>query len=231
MTGNRRKGSRMIGAVGWVVVLGLMLGWEGLALLTKGWPALSDMLRAVTRPPAGRFVLFAVWLWVGWHLFVRGWGFFLRGPGPPVHVPKPSAETAAKIAQQVVFPLLVFYVVLVGAVLLGARASSEPRETSQGGGWAGFARHAVVSAVWGWGVFAGGMAVYAVVADQPWSGLWLEAARDGAFLAFAVAVPAFLVLSLAQAEWHRRRRRRGIPGPPPVAAQAAFGARPGGETP
>jgi len=23
-------------------------------------------------------VLFALWLWVGWHLFIRGWEFFLQ---------------------------------------------------------------------------------------------------------------------------------------------------------
>jgi hypothetical protein len=28
--------------------------------------------------PLGRVLLFALWLWLGWHLFVRGWSFFLR---------------------------------------------------------------------------------------------------------------------------------------------------------
>jgi hypothetical protein len=26
----------------------------------------------------GRFILFGLWLWLGWHLFIRGWAFFLR---------------------------------------------------------------------------------------------------------------------------------------------------------
>jgi hypothetical protein len=26
----------------------------------------------------GRFILFGFWLWLGWHLFIRGWAFFLR---------------------------------------------------------------------------------------------------------------------------------------------------------
>jgi hypothetical protein len=32
------------------------------------------------RYPAGRWVLFALWLWFGWHFFVRGWRFLLRDP-------------------------------------------------------------------------------------------------------------------------------------------------------
>jgi hypothetical protein len=31
------------------------------------------------RPWLGRVVLFGLWLWLGWHLFIRGWRFFLRG--------------------------------------------------------------------------------------------------------------------------------------------------------
>jgi hypothetical protein len=30
------------------------------------------------RYPVGRWAVFALWLWFGWHLFVRGWHFFLR---------------------------------------------------------------------------------------------------------------------------------------------------------
>lgn len=73
----------MIGVVGWAVVIGLLLGWEGLSMTMKapGWPSSSDMLRAVTRPVLGRWALFGMWLWLGWHLFMRGWTFFLAGPG------------------------------------------------------------------------------------------------------------------------------------------------------
>lgn len=28
----------------------------------------------------GRWVLFTLWLWIGWHTFVRGWHFLLREP-------------------------------------------------------------------------------------------------------------------------------------------------------
>jgi hypothetical protein len=30
------------------------------------------------RYPVGRWALFALWLWVGWHIFIRGWHFLLR---------------------------------------------------------------------------------------------------------------------------------------------------------
>jgi hypothetical protein len=30
------------------------------------------------RPALGRAILFGLWLWLGWHVFIRGWTFFLR---------------------------------------------------------------------------------------------------------------------------------------------------------
>jgi hypothetical protein len=69
-----------VAAVGWAVLLGALLVWEGIGLLRGGdsWPTLSDLIRTALRPRLGRALVFAVWLWVGWHLFVRGWRFFLR---------------------------------------------------------------------------------------------------------------------------------------------------------
>lgn len=70
----------MIGVVGWAVLVGALFVWEGIGLLRDddGWPTLSDILRSAMRSPVGRFALFALWLWLGVHLFVRGWSFFLR---------------------------------------------------------------------------------------------------------------------------------------------------------
>lgn len=72
--------SRMIGLIGWAVLVAAILIWEGIGLLAPHdrWPTLSDMFRTVTASVAGRWILFALWLWLGWHLFVRGWRFFLR---------------------------------------------------------------------------------------------------------------------------------------------------------
>lgn len=71
---------RVIGLIGWGVIIGALLVWEGLGLVYDHgrWPTLSDMLRTVTATVPGRWILFALWLWAGWHMFVRGWQFFLR---------------------------------------------------------------------------------------------------------------------------------------------------------
>ena len=70
----------VVGVIGWSVLMATLLAWEGIGLADGdgGWPTLSDMFRTVTSSVAGRWVLFGLWLWLGWHLFVRGWQFFLR---------------------------------------------------------------------------------------------------------------------------------------------------------
>ncbi len=69
-----------IGYLVWAVLFGALFAWEGIGLLRAddAFPTLSDALRAVMRYPMGRWALFAVWLWFGWHAFVRGWHFLLR---------------------------------------------------------------------------------------------------------------------------------------------------------
>jgi hypothetical protein len=69
---------RAIAIVGWMVIWGAFLAWQGIALVREDWPTMSDVFRAAMGPALARFLLFGVWLWVGWHLFVRGWRFFLR---------------------------------------------------------------------------------------------------------------------------------------------------------
>lgn len=77
--GKERLGMGAVAVVGWVVIIGALLAWQGVGLVRgPEWPTLSDMFRAFMRPLPGRFVLFGLWLWLGWHLFVRGWRFFLQ---------------------------------------------------------------------------------------------------------------------------------------------------------
>ncbi|WP_225859734.1 DUF6186 family protein [Streptomyces albicerus] len=45
-----------------------------------GFPTLSDATGAVMSYPVGRWALFTLWLWFGWHTFVRGWHFLLQDP-------------------------------------------------------------------------------------------------------------------------------------------------------
>jgi hypothetical protein len=70
-----------MGVAIWAVLFALLLGYQGFALVRDDddWPAFSDLMRTVMANPLGRWILFALWLWFGWHLFVRGWKFFLRG--------------------------------------------------------------------------------------------------------------------------------------------------------
>lgn len=70
----------VIGYLVWAVLFGALFTWEGIGLLRSGdaFPTLSDTLGAVMRYPFGRWALFALWLWFGWHTFVRGWHFLLR---------------------------------------------------------------------------------------------------------------------------------------------------------
>ncbi len=70
----------MVGLIGWAVIVGVLLVWEGIGLVygRDRWPTFSDMVRVATRTVPGRWILFALWLWLGWHMFVRGWRFFLR---------------------------------------------------------------------------------------------------------------------------------------------------------
>ena len=69
----------LIGYLAWAVLFGALLAWEGLALAgVSGVPTLRGVFGVITRSPAGRWALFALWLWAGWHFFVRGWHFLLR---------------------------------------------------------------------------------------------------------------------------------------------------------
>lgn len=69
----------LIGYLAWTALFGAVFALEGLALAgVTGVPALRDVFRVIMRSPAGRWALFALWLWVGWHLFIRRWLFLLR---------------------------------------------------------------------------------------------------------------------------------------------------------
>src|SRR5260370_40358297 len=99
----------LIGYLVWLVLFGALFAWEGLALArVTGVPSLSDVFRVTMRYPFGRWALFALWLWVGWHFFRPGLHFLPRAwdrhcaarvpraaargpPDPPHHGPTLSA--------------------------------------------------------------------------------------------------------------------------------------------
>jgi hypothetical protein len=69
----------LMGYLAWAVLFGAVFAWEGLALArVSGVPSFSDVIRVIMRYPVGRWALFALWLWAGWHLFIRRWLFLLR---------------------------------------------------------------------------------------------------------------------------------------------------------
>jgi len=203
----------MIGVVGWVVVLGLVVTWEGLAIALKRpeIPTTSDMLRAVSRPHLGRWLLFAAWLWLGWHLFIRGWTFFLAGPG--ARSPgRGAAKTAGQVLRGVVLPVLIFYAGAVALVVGGWRerirsaggsaapAPDVPARTHLG--------QIALTVAGGYAAFVAVIGVYALAVPHA-GDLLSSAARGGGFLAFAVALPVFMVAGIAQSAWRARRSRPG----------------------
>lgn len=207
----------VIGVVGWVVLVGLLLVWEGLAIALDrpGWPSSSDMVRAVTRPVVGRWLLFGAWLWLGWHLFMRGWSFFLAGPG--ARTPPRSSRSAGQFFTQVVVPLLAAYGGWLALVVAGRRDRIRQKERSASrtavvsvprGVW-----HVAVTVTGGFAAFVALIGSYAVVSGRLASGVFGAAVREGAFLAFAVAVPVFLLASVAPAAWRSRRTGTGSGSP------------------
>lgn len=79
MDEERKPAMRAVAVGGWIVIFGVLFTWQGIGMAaSSGWPTMSDMLRALTKPILGRWVLFGLWLWLGWHLFIRGWEFFMR---------------------------------------------------------------------------------------------------------------------------------------------------------
>jgi Family of unknown function (DUF6186)/Family of unknown function (DUF6256) len=198
----------MIGLIGWAVIFAIMLAWEGVGLVKhhSEWPTLSDMLRAVTRPTAGRWLMFAVWLWIGWHLFIRGWDFFLAGQiRAPLHAdanPKPPHQ----LWTQVIIPLAGFYVMFAGLLVANRRppqAIQRPRHGSA------LARYALRTTLAGYLLFVAIIGLYSLIAGSWTSGFFRSSIWGGAFLGFVAGVPAFLVLSTVEARV-RQRHDAGI---------------------
>lgn len=63
----------MRGYLAWSLILVAAGLWEavGIYLPERGFVALGDILRFLLVPRGGRWVLFAAWLFLGWHFIVR----------------------------------------------------------------------------------------------------------------------------------------------------------------
>jgi hypothetical protein len=203
----------MVGLVAWAAVIGAFLVVEGVALVRPHdqWPAFSDVMRIVTASALGRWALFALWLWLGWHLFVRGWQFFLRAPAesaPPASRPGRGAALAPvaldDLLRHDVIPLLFVYLAVLAMLGYCARAlRARPRNRFAPGslegrtqrGWFPLLRHITVTAVCGYLMFLVVVGLlYGLVAEVTFEFL-RDAVVGGGFLAFVVALPVFAALS------------------------------------
>jgi hypothetical protein len=210
----------MIGFALWAALFAAVLALEGLGLTLRGheWPTISDVFRSATRPVIGRWAFFAFWLWAGWHFFIRGWQFFLRGPGAAD--PGPGAlgggKTLGTILSQVVVPLAAVYLLVAIMLFVGyrswhagaarvrvpfGRAASLMRERPLA-----FVRYTLGTIVGGYVVFVGVLGLYQLLVGGSAGGITASALAGGAFLAFALALPAFLVLSFAESAVAARAR-------------------------
>ena len=206
-------GVRVVGLIGWALIFGAFLVWEGLGLtLGHQWPTLSHMLRVVTRPLPGRLVLFGLWLWVGWHLFIRGWDFFLRGPLPEAPSPGGSGGLSlGQMWQQAIVPLTGFYALFLGMLAFSARrqlpddhdTASEAASALRAVDWLRAVPSMLLTVAAGYGFFVAMIGAYVLVSGSDPGGLLGHAIRGGALLAFGVVVPGFILLS-----WTARLKRR-----------------------
>jgi hypothetical protein len=62
---------------GYAMIAALSLVWTAFTLVRRPRYATADALAArVMRHPVARGAVWALWAWIGWHLFVRGRGAF-----------------------------------------------------------------------------------------------------------------------------------------------------------
>jgi hypothetical protein len=209
----RPENLHALGLAGWAVVLGLGLAWEGLGLVfaREHWPSMSDLLRGLSRPIAGRWLLLALWIWLGWHLFVRGWHPLLRGS--PLSGGSPAALSFGQIVRHVVVPLGLAYAAVLTAMAIRWRSVIRGSKRAKEVAITGYGRPGVVMLVRRVALtMAAGyvsfvvlvVSYYAWVADQT-PQFVRAAASGGAFITFAVALPGLLLMSGVDA---LRRRRR-----------------------
>ena len=59
--------------------MALALVWEGIGLARGAdWPTVFDMMRSFMSFWPARLFMLGMWIWLGWHLFIRHWDFFMR---------------------------------------------------------------------------------------------------------------------------------------------------------
>ena len=203
----------MTGIVAWAVAIASCFVVEAIALArpADSWPTLSDIMRIATGETWGRWGLFAAWLWLGWHLFVRG-------SESPTETPSGEGIAASSRAALVtpvglddlmrhdVIPLVAVYALIVVVLIMCARRLVAAAAELSSRGRAPRAVDLVVTAACGYGLFLALVVLYyGLVADET-SRFLRDAVVGGGGLAFGVALP---VLVLATAAARRARSPSG----------------------
>jgi len=57
---------------GYCLIGAVIAGYEAASRAWRRTPTLGDAVALVTRSRVGRWIVLGGWLWLGWHLFVRG---------------------------------------------------------------------------------------------------------------------------------------------------------------
>ncbi|MGH8993661.1 MAG: DUF6186 family protein [Acidimicrobiia bacterium] len=64
--------TRILTLAGYALIAGAALVYELAGHLRRRTPTLAQAMLTLTRRPAPRALVLLAWLWLGWHLFVRG---------------------------------------------------------------------------------------------------------------------------------------------------------------
>jgi hypothetical protein len=111
--------------------------------------------------------------------------------------------SSAGVPARIVAPLVGAFVLFLGIVAVSVRPHARTVERVHG--WRRFVRRLVSTALGGYAVFVAIVLVFhRVLAGQ--RDVMAGAAQSGAVLAFAIALPAFVALSVIEAGIRNRRR-------------------------
>ena len=64
--------TRTVTLTGFAALTAAMMTYQALGLIRRRTATLGQAIAPLTRTRLGRPLLLAGWLWLGWHLFVRG---------------------------------------------------------------------------------------------------------------------------------------------------------------
>ena len=63
--------SRTTTLIGYCLIAGALVGCQLASVISRRMPSIGQVASLIASRWAGRWLLLAGWLWVGWHLFVR----------------------------------------------------------------------------------------------------------------------------------------------------------------